>query len=246
MKAHTIVLADAHLDGLDAKLEHFLSFLSSLHEQPVQTLYILGDLFNIWIGTPKMFLSHQKPVIDALQSLRDKGIQIKYVEGNRDYFLAPMFLDAPFHEIATEFSQERIGGKHLYFSHGDLINIHDRQYRLWRKFSRNQLIFSVFQSLPRPFAIHVVHYLEQKFRGTNRKHKSHFPQKVCQSYAEALWKQGHDAIILGHFHEEHHLKFTVGKEQKNLYILPAWLDTYKYLHINTQGVITLRQFLPSS
>ena len=169
---YTIVVADAHLDGLNKELEQFLSFLHSLQESDIHVLYILGDLFNIWLGTPKMQLSYQISVIEALQVLQNTGIQVNYVEGNRDYFLSPLYLNAPFVEIASEYTQTVIGNTQFYLSHGDLVNVHDRQYRLWRSFSRNRIIYTGFKRLPRSVAVRLVHHLEQKLRGTNQRNKA--------------------------------------------------------------------------
>jgi len=244
--SETIVVADAHLDGLNKELELFLSFLSSLQEKKIQRLFILGDLFTIWLGIPKMLLPHQRTVLEAFQSLRDNRTLVKYVEGNRDYFLSPLYLNAPFHEIIPESIQEIIGEKQIHFSHGDLVNVHDRQYRLWRTFSRNRVFFWAFQCLPRSFAIRLAHYLEQKFRRTNLKNKKAFPLEIYKTYAENLWKAGNEIIVLGHFHEKRHHEFSFDNRKKHLYVLPAWKDTYEYLQISEQGTISFCQFTPNT
>lgn len=240
--AERIVVADAHLEGLTHNLELFVSFLSSLQERQIHTLFILGDLFTIWLGTPKMQRSYQQPVLKAFQSLRNNGIRLIYVEGNRDYFLAPFYLNAPFHEIIAESTQENIGEKQIHFSHGDLVNIYDKQYRLWRAFSRSQMIYSAFRSLPRTFAIRFAHYLEQKFRETNLRNKGAFPEETCQRYAEHLWKAGNDMIVLGHFHEKRSYEFVFEDRKRHLYVLPAWKDTCEYLQISEQGRASFHQF----
>ncbi len=245
MKARIIVIADAHLDGSDDELESFLAFLSFLQAQKIHTFFVLGDLFNIWIGTSKMQFPHQRPVIDALNSLRNHNICVKYIEGNRDYFLSPLYLDAPFHEIDSKALRETIGGQWFYFSHGDLVNLHDRQYRLWREFSRNRLIFSAFNHLPKALATRFVHYLEQKFRGTNLKNKVAFPTEVCYEYATKIWRAGNDVIILGHFHEQRRHDCRIEGQLKQLYVLPAWKNTHTYLRISEQGGVSFCQFVRS-
>lgn len=239
---HTVVVADAHLESLSTELKHFLNFLFTLQKSHIRALYILGDLFTIWLGTAKMLLKHQRPIIEALQRLRDEGISVKYVEGNRDYFLSPFYLHSPFVEIASESTQERIGNKCIHFSHGDLVNVHDRQYRLWRKISRNRILYAGFRGLPRSLAVRFARYLEQKFRETNREHKSYFPLKTCEAYARNLWQAGYDIIILGHFHKEHQLEFFMNGQKKYLYVLPAWKDTHKYLEISEQGECSFKQY----
>jgi UDP-2,3-diacylglucosamine diphosphatase len=237
-----VAIADVHLDGLNTELGDFLSFLTTLQTRKIRKLLILGDLFTIWIGSSKLLLPHQQSVITALQDLRNHDIEIKYVEGNRDYFLAPLYLNTPFHEIASEYIQEVIGNKQFHFSHGDLVNVRDRQYRLWRKFSRNRRLFSAFNVLPQVFAVRLTHALEQKFRETNRRHKSYFPAETCRQYVEELSKKGNDVIVVGHFHEAHHHTFLVGGKPKELYVLPAWKDSSTYLQINNQGGMSFCQF----
>jgi UDP-2,3-diacylglucosamine hydrolase len=239
---HTVVIADVHLDSLNAELDHFLDFLSTLQKSNIRTLYILGDLFTIWLGTPKMLLEYQRPVIEALQRLRDKSVLVKYVEGNRDYFLSPLYLDTPFVLIASEYAQEVIGNKQIYFSHGDLVNVDDKRYRLWRKISRNRMIYAGFKRLPQAVAGRFVHYLEQAFRRTNQKNKSFFPAKTCEIYARNLFQAGYNVIILGHFHEEHSQEFSINGQKTYLYVLPAWKDTHKYLQISDLGECSFRKF----
>ncbi|PID56654.1 hypothetical protein CSB45_10500 [candidate division KSB3 bacterium] len=240
--SETIVLADAHLEALDQELEHFLSFLHSCRTSGIQALYLLGDLFNIWIGTAAMELSHHLPVIEMLQTLREDGISLLYVEGNRDYFLAHRYLGFPFHEIAQEAAQRQFGQHSIYFSHGDLVNLHDRQYQFWRRFSRNVFIFNAFTLLPKRFAVACVHHLERSFRQSNQRHKSAFPHKSCQEYAQGLWDQGYDTIVLGHFHEERVLPASSNHSGRQLITLPAWKDEHRYLSISAQGICAFHHF----
>jgi UDP-2,3-diacylglucosamine diphosphatase len=239
----TIVIADAHLDNLNTELDDFLRFLAALQHPPIRTLYILGDLFTFWIGTPQMQLPYQQAVIKALQALRDSQIIVKYVEGNRDYFLAPLYLDNPFAEIASEYAQEVFGNTRIYFAHGDLVNVSDRQYRLWRRISRSRFIYAGFKRLPRSVAVHVVRYLEHTLNRTNQRHKGSFPLKTCEAYARKVFQAGYDTLVLGHFHEARHHEFSINGQQKSLYVLPAWKDTYTYLRISESGACSVQKFV---
>jgi UDP-2,3-diacylglucosamine hydrolase len=239
----TIVIADAHLDNLNIELDNFLRFLAALQHSPIRTLYILGDLFTFWIGTPHMQLPYQQAVIKALQTLRVSQIIVKYVEGNRDYFLAPLYLDNPFAEIASEYTQEVFGDTHIYFAHGDLVNEDDKPYRLWRRISRSRFIYAGFKRLPRAVTLHVVRYLEHTLNRTNQRHKGSFPLQTCETYARKVFQAGYDVLVLGHFHKERHHEFSVNEQQKALYILPAWKDSYAYLRISESGECSFQKFL---
>ncbi len=238
----TLVLADAHLESFDEELELFLDFLHSSRQNDIQALLLLGDLFNIWIGTAKMELPHQIPVVKALQALYEHGVHLVYVEGNRDYFLAPRYLNPPFHEITSEGTQGKFGRHSIYFSHGDLVNLHDKQYRNWRRFSRNPLIFKLFSMLPQALAVAFVHKLEQTFRQSNQRHKSSFPLDTCREYAEQLWGEGYDTILLGHFHEQRRLQPSDGDARQQLLVLPSWKDGHRYLTLSPEGECAFHQF----
>jgi len=239
MTCETIVIADAHFDGVNARLHQFLAFLTAA--STAQHVILLGDMFNLWLGTAKFCLPQHRAVLDALQTLRQRGVRLTYIEGNRDYFLAQSYRDAPFHEIVAESFALAYGDRLVYFAHGDLVNVHDTPYRRWRQLSRNRLIFKVFHALPQGLALGLAQRLEQRLQGTNRRHKAGFPFKTCQDYAEAMWARGIDAIILGHFHTRYAWSKNVGGRNKTLSVLPAWKDTPTYLHLTAAGDISFRQ-----
>jgi len=234
----TIVIADAHLDGNETELRHFLSQLELCCVQPIASLILLGDIFDFWIGTPKMTLSYHADVINALTTANAQGIQLVYIEGNRDYFLARQFLHAPFHTVTSEGIQLEIAGKQWYFSHGDLVNIHDKPYRSWRRFSRNSFAFAAFNAMPQFLAIRLAKAIERRFRKTNVRHKSEFPVAECHEYAEMLWRQGVDVVALGHFHQERRIERRIENRANELLVLPAWKDSHTFLRISFQGEIS--------
>ena len=242
---YAAVVADGHLNGESGALDQFLAFIGHFSKTNIRELYILGDLFTVWLGAPRLQLSHHHIVIDALQTLTDQGVRVTYVEGNRDYFLFRYSARRPFVEVAPEFSETTIGGRRLYLAHGDLVNIHDRQYRQWRRFSRNRAIYSLFMGLPSFAAIRLAQYLEQRFRATNQQHKTVFPTATCQDFARTLFTH-YDTVILGHFHCRYHNAVEGGGRLKSLYVLPAWKDEPAYLEISLQGQCELKSFRPST
>ncbi|GAK54240.1 metallophosphoesterase [Candidatus Moduliflexus flocculans] len=242
----TIVIADAHLDGVNRELRHFLSLLESFRAQKIASLVLLGDIFNFWVGTSKMTLPCHAEVLNALTILKMSGVSLTYVEGNRDYFLARQFLHAPFHAVSSEGIRVEIAGRQWYFSHGDLVNIHDRQYRNWRRFSRNSLLFAAFNAMPQALTMWLAHAIEKRLRVTNRRYKSAFPVAECYEYAEMLWQQGCDMIVLGHFHQERRLERSAGDHANALLVLPAWKDSHRFLRISFQGDISLESSEPQA
>lgn len=233
---YAVVVADGHFDGDPAALQQFLAFLQMLSASPdAQALYILGDLFTLWLGAPGLQLPHQAAVVQAFQELTDQGKDVVYVEGNRDYFLRPQYAAGrPFTDIATEGLDARVGDQRVYFAHGDLVNGQDTQYRRWRRFSRNRVLYALFTALPRCVALRLAQTLERSFRGTNQRHKADFPADTCRHFAHTRFPHA-DIVVLGHFHHQYHYAAEYQGRTKALYVLPAWKDCPIYLRIPHHG-----------
>lgn len=88
-----IFIADAHLrQPGDENYRLLMEFLAGLRGN-VDTLYILGDLFEFWIGYDPVPFTHYLPLLDRLRELVDSGVRIEYFEGNHDFHMGPFFTE---------------------------------------------------------------------------------------------------------------------------------------------------------
>ena len=134
-----VFIGDVHLDRDDAHLEAFLDLLRTLGST-THRLVLMGDLFNLWIAQPELEQPHQTAVLDAFRRLRERGVVLRYLEGNRDYRVAAYAGDA-LDDVSGGTIEERFGGLRVLATHGDLANPGDRQYRRWRRFSSSSRHF---------------------------------------------------------------------------------------------------------
>ena len=116
-----IYVADSHLTSGDPEVESFLSFLGTVGRS-AGTLYILGDLFNVWFGEPRFRMPHQELVLSALNRLAGEGVVLKFVEGNRDFSIRRNCLGAPFADVGVRHLVEEYGGRRILAAHGDEVN----------------------------------------------------------------------------------------------------------------------------
>ncbi|MRR35913.1 UDP-2,3-diacylglucosamine diphosphatase, partial [bacterium] len=88
-----IFIADAHLrhEG-DQNYRLLMEFLAGLRGA-VDTLFILGDLFEFWIGYETVPFTHYLPILDRLKELAESGTEIVYLEGNHDFHMGPFFTE---------------------------------------------------------------------------------------------------------------------------------------------------------
>ena len=219
-----VYVADSHLTTDDPELDSFLEFLEKVGSS-AGTLYILGDLFNVWFGEPKFRMPHQQQVLDALDRLASRGVILKFVEGNRDFSIRRNHLGAPFADVGKESLIEAFGGRRILAAHGDEVNRDDRQYRLWKRVSKSFAVYGLFRLLPGAWGVGLGERLERRLSGTNIKHKSRFPTRQCGEYAASLFRDQCDVIVLGHFHEERQMILPGG----TVYVLPTWRGHHRYL-----------------
>lgn len=125
----------------------FLDFLAG-RARGVARLFILGDLFDAWIGDDDDNPTH-RTVIDGLRALRDSGTDCALMRGNRDFLIGRRFAHAAGCTLLRDPTRIELDGEPLLLMHGDLLCTDDRPYQRFRRKVRNPLIqrFFLWKSL---------------------------------------------------------------------------------------------------
>ena len=211
------VVADAHLGGPGGDAPELIVQLRALPELGCERLLVLGDLFHVWIGHPTYETDEIRVLSEALRELRSDGLRIEYVEGNRDFFLADSIYSDCFDLVTDAVSFERDGTSYLAV-HGDGLDASDRQYLFWRRLSKSRFSRFMMFHLPAWVAQRSMNSTEQYLAGTNFKHRVEIPRAAIQSFAARRFDEGHDVLLLGHFHEPHTWEHAGGE----IRLLDAW------------------------
>lgn len=211
------LIADSHLSGPGGPAGPLIAQLAALPAQGCRRLVLMGDIFQAWIGTPRFETPDITAVVKTLRDLRRQGLHIDYVEGNRDFFLKGSPYADAFDQVVLEVAFE-VGGTRYLAVHGDGLNERDWQYRFWRKLSKSPPVRFAVSNIPRGLAHRMVHSTEQRLSRTNFKHKKRLPEEAIRSYAERRLAEGHDVLLLGHFHEPKVWKVAGGEVR----LLDAW------------------------
>lgn len=194
------LIADAHLGGPGGGAGPLVQQLRELPRQGCTHLVLMGDIFQVWVGSPRYETAEIAAVVPVLRDLRRQGIRIEYVEGNRDFFLAGSLYADAFDRVVLETAFEVDGVRYLAV-HGDGLNDRDWRYRFWRGLSKSAPVRFTVLHLPHGIAHRMVHSTEQRLSQTNFKHKAALPEAAIRAYAERRLAEGHDVLLLGHFHE---------------------------------------------
>ena len=193
------VVADAHLGGPGGGGEELADQLRELEPGRCPRVLFLGDLFHLWIGSRRFETPEVRLLAPVIRDLRRRGIRVSYVEGNRDFFLADGAYDDLFDDYGLEIRFQAGGARYLAV-HGDGLNRRDWRYRCWHRLSKNALSRLLLFRLPSALGRRLVASTERGLSATNLEHKSRIPEEVIRRYAARRLAEGHDVLLLGHFH----------------------------------------------
>lgn len=238
-----VFLADAHLNEDDLHTRNFVALAEKAAAENTG-LFLLGDMFDLWFGSPGLTFGFQIPVIARLRELRRNGLRLYYVEGNRDFYLKKHHEGHTFDAVAEEEMKAAVGGKTLFLSHGDTVNRADLVYRFWKALSKNRLAFDAVSALPPSIFLPMADRLERKLKRTNRRFRGSFPESECREFALRRFADGVDFVILGHFHSERLLRFAQGQSTKVLAVLPSWREEWRYFFLTAEGEFGFRTYYP--
>lgn len=195
---------------------------------------LLGDTFKALVGFSRFWDESIRAGLAELAALRDSGVRVVMVEGNRDFFLDAEEL-SPFRDRCGLAHSFAAGGRRFLCEHGDTINRRDHFYLFWRSISKSRLARGWAQMLPRRLAQLIVHGTEAQLAQTNFRHRKVLPQNLLETGARAHFASGVDVVFWGHFHRS----WRFVESGREAIILPAWLSSRAVAWVDASGEVTI-------
>jgi UDP-2,3-diacylglucosamine hydrolase len=221
-----VFIADAHLrHPTDKNYQKLVDFLDDQIGR-LDGLFLLGDIFEFWIGYRHVVFSSYLPVLEKLHALHASGCRIFYVEGNHDFNLGPFFAETLDCRIITEEAVIDWDGRKIWLCHGDLINRELKGYRLLRAFWRSLPVRVLAALLPPDAIWKFGTWLSDRSGKYKQTCPGFDPLPLVRPYAEEKLKQS-DAFICGHFHHPALLEDSSG----SLLILGDFIDQFSYAEL---------------
>ena len=132
----TLFISDLHLEADRPDIaDQFLRFLETEALHAV-ALYILGDLFESWVGDDDPN-EHYAWIKQALKKLTRKRVPVFFMHGNRDFMIGEQFAAETGVEILTDPEVIELHGEKILVSHGDAYCTDDHEYQAVRKMTRD-------------------------------------------------------------------------------------------------------------
>lgn len=198
-------VSDLHLKTLNERNAHlFLGFLRSLKKVRPSHLFLLGDLFDFWVGDHDFYEIRFRPLVEALLDLQSSGTDIVYFEGNHDVHVKKFWEGRHRIPVYVKPKVFEIDGLKLRMEHGDDINPEDTLYFAYRDFIRSGPLEKLADRLP-PREFHsfgqIASRLSRRKSSRDRNTKEPWLREMIRSYAHRQRSfQEFDWIFTGHVH----------------------------------------------
>ena len=195
-----VFISDLHLHAATPKtLAAFESFC--LHQAPhFPALYVLGDLFEAYIGDDDLLHPINRRIVQALRKLSDSGTIVYFMQGNRDFLVGEGFARASAAILLPDPVVHAIAGFKLLISHGDAWCIEDVEYQQFRAQSRSAAWRASFLSQALPQRREIAHSMRMQSEEAKKQKSVEIMDVHVPTVLQAADAAGVSIVLHGHTH----------------------------------------------
>ena len=216
-------ISDLHLQESRPDItKAFLNFLEHTASK-AEKLYILGDLFEAWIGD-----DDQNDFISNIQSALlkiNKTTEVFFMHGNRDFLIGSEFASSSGLKLLNDPYSEEMFGNQVLLMHGDLLCIEDHDYQAFRKTSRDPKWQNEFLTKTIKERREIAHNLRTISKEATETKKEEIMDVSATEVIRIMEESSVNLLIHGHTHRPKSHKIKVNDQPAERIVLGDW-DAY--------------------
>lgn len=222
----TVFISDLHLHPNEPEIQARFNTFIEWAKHSVKKLYILGDLFNTWVGDDELN-DWSRGIAQQIYSLKSHGIKVFYMHGNRDFLLGKTFAQLAGWEVIYEPAFINLGTEKAMLMHGDSYCTKDINHQRLRKLTRNRLFPFIFLRLPLTFRKR----LASELRSQSMKSGKSMVEMdvVVDSVIKHMIQHSTKVLIHGHTHKCAVSVYPHKEYELKRYVLSDWDDNPQLL-----------------
>ncbi|HBX54434.1 UDP-2,3-diacylglucosamine diphosphatase [Pseudomonas sp. UBA2684] len=229
-----LLISDLHLEEERPDISRaFLHFLQTraIH---AETLYILGDFFEVWVGDDAIS-PFQRSIAQSLRQLSDSGTRIYLMHGNRDFMIGREFCREAGCTLLRDPSVIELAGEPVLLMHGDSLCTQDPAYMRLRRWLRNPLSLFILRHLPLATRHKLARKLRKESRVQTRLKAGDIVDVTPAEIPRVMADNAVRTLIHGHTHRPALHKLEVDGQPARRIVLGDWDKQGWALQIDEQG-----------
>ncbi|MGH8476668.1 MAG: UDP-2,3-diacylglucosamine diphosphatase [Methylococcales bacterium] len=234
MHPETLFISDLHLRPTRPALTRlFLDFLDNRARRAAD-LYILGDLFDTWVGDDDPSPPARK-VKAALKRLVDSRTPVYFLRGNRDFLIGQGFLDETGVRLIEDHAVIDLYGTRTLLMHGDLLCTDDLAYLQFRELSRSPEWQSGVRSKPLWLRLVYARWLRLRSFYHKRNKSDEIMDVNANTVASIMQQYRVLRLIHGHTHRPAEHRVEIEGQTAQRFVLAPWEKQGSVLAFNREG-----------
>ena len=231
----TLFIADLHLQTEEPAITAgFLRFLRGEAKSAV-ALYILGDLFEAWIGDDDPNPLHRE-MAAAIKALVDSGVPCYFIHGNRDFLIGQRYARESGMTLLPEEQVLNLYGRNILIMHGDTLCTDDTGYLAFRAKVHTPWIQKVFLALPLFIRNRIAARMRAGSKAANSSKSMTIMDVNPQAVVKVMEKHRVQWLIHGHTHRPDVHSLIANGEPAHRVVLGAWHSEGSMVKVTPEGV----------
>ena len=240
----TYFIADLHLQpesrsagatSASPELVQFQRFIAAC-EADADALYILGDLFEVWIGDDAG-LAHYPA---AINTLKQCDLPIFLLHGNRDFLIGDDFCAATGCQLLDQPTMIRCQNRDLLIAHGDQLCTDDLEYQQMRSLFQRPEWRTEFLAQPIEVRVQQAANLRDQSRTESSQKSEQIMDVNNKAVVELLEQQQADTLIHGHTHRPAQHQHTTRLGEATRWVVGSWQQNGDYVRWDENGPTLLQ------
>jgi UDP-2,3-diacylglucosamine hydrolase len=229
----TYFLSDLHLRSPDdARTQRALSFLRARAGE-AETVYLVGDVFDLWLGYRSAIFSAYFPVLRALADLVDAGTEVVLFPGNHDPDSGSFLREHLGVTVAEEPHRTTLGGRRIWLEHGDVHDPRAPWRRVLNRVARHPGVHRLARGVHPDLLWAAARVYGDALRGAKGYHG--LPVGLVGPFLEERASAGADVVIIGHYHRALSHEAELGGRRIEFFVLGDWVAHHTYLRFDGAG-----------
>jgi UDP-2,3-diacylglucosamine hydrolase len=233
-KGHYFI-ADLHLaENRPDITACFLAFLSAEARQ-AKSLYILGDLFEYWIGDDNRS-AFTDTIANGIRTLANTGVKVFFIHGNRDFLLGEKYAKQAGMTILPELDIINLYQQKMIIMHGDTLCTRDVGYQAFRKKSRSWWWQAIIKNLPLFVRRNMAENYRKKSASATAMKSQEIMDVTPSEAVKVLEQQNCQILIHGHTHRPNIHEIQANNKSAQRIVLGDWYEQGAYLLVDESGI----------